>query len=105
MKKQYFLSRTNPSQRYRLESAPMQGAEVIGPIPTFAEARAEQKRLNANVVKPPRKRGRPAKDWERFEMKLDVRIHERLTARAADLGEPLTTVAERILDAGLPKKL
>lgn len=103
MKKQYFLSRLSPSQRYRLEKAPMQGAEVVGPIPTFAEARAEQKRLNAQVVKPPRKRGRPAKEWERFEMKLEIGIHKRLTARAAELGEHMTAVAERILDAGLPK--
>lgn len=101
--KKYFLSRLSPAQRYRLEKAPMQGAEVIGPIPTFAEAKAEQKRLNAKVVKPPRKRGRPAKEWERFEMKLATDIHKRLADRAAELGEPLTTVVERILDAGLPK--
>lgn len=104
MKKKYYLSRLNPGQRYRLEKAPMQGAEVIGPIPTYAEAKAEQERLNAKVVRPPRKkRGRPAKEWERFEMKLEIGIHKRLTARAAELGEHMTAVAERILDAGLPK--
>lgn len=101
--KKYYLSRRTPAHRYRADSCAMMGAENIGPFSTYAEAKAECDRLNALVVKPPRKQGRPAKGgWVRFEMRLSADIHQRLTACAGETGENLTTVAERVLDAGLP---
>lgn len=102
--KQYYLHRQHPHQRYTLSKTRLHDGENIGPFTTWAEAKAEQKRLNALIVKPPRKQGRPAKGgWVRFEMRLNSEIHKRLTACAVETGENLTTVVERVLDAGLPK--
>lgn len=100
--KRYYLTRTAQHQRYRADSCAMQGAENIGPFETWEGCRLEQQRLNAQVVKPQRKRGRPAKASVRFEMKLDAELHKRLTASAAQTGESLTTVVERVLTEALP---
>lgn len=105
MKTKYYLYRAAPHQRYTLSKTKLHDAENIGPFSTYAEAKAECDRLNALVVKPPRKQGRPAKGgWVRFEMRLNSEIHQRLTACAGETGENLTTAAERILDAGLQNK-
>lgn len=101
--KLYYLHRQHPHQRYTLSKARLHDAENIGPFSTYSEAKAERNRLNALVVKPPRKQGRPAKGgWVRFEMRLNSGIHERLTAQAVETGEDKTAIVERILDAGLP---
>lgn len=101
--KLYYLHRQHPHQRYILSKTRLHDGENIGPFATWAEAKAECDRLNALVVKPPRKQGRPAKGgWVRFEMRLNSEIHQRLTACAEKAGEDKTAIVERILDVGLP---
>jgi hypothetical protein len=102
--KQYFLTRHQPHQKYTLTRFAPSAGENIGPFADHATAKAEQARLNAAIIAPPRRgRGRPAKASVRFEMRMEEGIHNRLTAHAEQTGELLTTVVERALDAALPK--